>query len=255
MTAQSVSLLGSDSTILGEVSSGSVGRAGVALTRGRFPKSMAWVDPNEDAVLAAQKGDRWLLAAADGHHGFDAARTAMSSIRARMSDVLADDRDGRSVLTALFEHARGQVAESLAAVEEARKDSRTALSVVLVRGREAFVATCGDSSVFLVRPRKVRSVTADSRFLGPRTPAPAVVRLRLRAGDGLAIVTDGFTDFLSQPVEMALGSQMAATDPAQAAQGLVQVAFAGGAGDNVGVVVLLPVDISRWHGRTRQRSA
>lgn len=255
MTAQSVTLLGSDSTVLGEVSSGCVGRAGVALTRGRFPKPVAWVDPNEDAVLAAQFGDRWLLAAADGHLGFDSALAAMSSIRARMSDVLADERDGRAVVGDVFKHAREQVAESLATVADERMASRAALSVVLVRGHEAFAATCGDSSIFLARPRKVRSVTAKSRFLGPQTPVPPVVRLRLRAGDGLAVVTDGFTDFLSQPVKMALHAQMTVTDPAQAAQGLVQAAFAGGAGDNVGVVVLLPGDLSRWRGRTRPRSA
>lgn len=248
MTTDGVTLLGSDSTVLGEVSTGCVGRAGVALTRGRFPKPIAWVDPNEDAVLAAQHADRYLLAVADGHHGFDAALAAIQQIESTVSQVLSDDRDGRTVVRDLFERAREQVAAALTAHEDIRAESRAALSVVLCRGREGFAATCGDSSVFLVRSRKVRSVTSKSRFLGPRTPAPPVVRLRLRPGDGLTLVTDGFTDFLSQPIETTLRAQMAATDPAQAAQGLIQAAFAGGAGDNVGVVALLPGDSARRRG-------
>lgn len=240
MTAQRVRLLGSDSTVLGQVSSDQVARAGVALSRGRFPKPKAWLDPNEDAVLAARDGDRWLLVVADGHLGFDAALAATRAIDALAPDVLSDDRDGRTVVAATIDHARESVAAALSATEEARTHSRTALSVVLVRGDEAFAATCGDSSVFLVRPRRVRSVTAGSRFLGPRTPPPPVVRMRLRPRDAIAVVTDGFTDFVGRATTSTLRRGMAGQGAAQAAHALVLAAFAGGAGDNVGVAVLLP---------------
>lgn len=240
-----VRLLGSDSTVLGEMDAARTGRVGAALSRGRFPKSVSWVDPNEDAVLAAQRADRYLLAVADGHHGFDAALAAIQQIESTTSQVLSDDRDGRTVLGELFERAREQVAQALMPHEDIRGESRTALSVVLVRGREVWGATCGDSSIFLVRSGKARSLTSSTRFLGPRTPAPSIVRRRLRVGDALALVTDGFTDYLSQPVGTTLATAVTAADPAHAAQGLVRAAFAGGAGDNIGVVVLLPGERSR----------
>lgn len=247
MTADTVRLLGSDSTVLGEVSSAEVERAGVALSRGRFPKPKNWVDPNEDAVLAAHDGDRWLLVAADGHFGFDAARAAIGAIETLASETLADDRDGRTVMAATVDRARDAVAESLSTADEARARSRTSLSAVLIRPGEIVAATYGDSSVFLVRRGKVRTLTATTRFLGPRTTLPPVVRMRLRPGDGLAVVTDGFTDFLGRAIASTLRRELAGQEPAQAAHALVLAAFAGGAGDNVGVVVLLP------EGETRRR--
>ncbi len=238
-------LLGSDSTMLGEIDTAHVGRAGLSLSRGRFPKSVPSVDPNEDAVLAAQRADRYLLAVADGHHGFDAALAAIQHVESTSSPILCDDRDGRTVLRELFAQAREQVAQALTSHEDIRGESRTALSVVLVHGREAWGATCGDSSIFLVRGGKARSLTSPSRFLGPQTPTPSVVRWRLRVGDALALVTDGFTDYLSQPVGNTLAGALRDPDPAHAAQGLARAAFAGGAGDNIGVAVLLPGERSR----------
>jgi serine/threonine protein phosphatase PrpC len=248
VTADTVRLLGSDSTVLGEVATADVGgRAGVALSRGRFPKPDVWVDPNEDAVLAAHDGDRWLLVAVDGHLGFDAARAAMSAIGTVAPETLADDRDGRVVVAAIIDYARESVVEALSATDEARRRSRTAVSVVLVRPGEAFAATCGDSSVFRVREGNVQALTPATRFLGPRTPPPPVVRARLRPGDGLAAVTDGFTDFLGRAVEPTLCRELRGKTPAQAAHALVLAAFAGGAGDNVGVAVLLSEGPARGH--------
>lgn len=256
VTAGTVRLLGSDSTVLGEVATAEVGgRAGVALSRGRFPKPDVWVDPNEDAVLAAHDGERWLLVAADGHLGFDAARAAMNAIGTVVPEALADDRDGRLVVAATIDYARKSVADALSAIDEARTRSRTALSAVLVRPGEAFAATCGDSSIFRVRGGKVQTLTPATQFLGPRTTPPPVVRARLRPGDGLAAVTDGFTDYLGRAVGATLRRELGGQVPAQAAQAahaLVLAAFAGGAGDNVGVAVLLPEGPvrSRW-GRSR----
>ncbi len=243
-----VRLLGSDSTVLGEVATAEVGgRAGVALSRGRFPKQDMWVDPNEDAVLAAQDGDRWLLVAVDGHLGFDAARATMRAIASIASEMLTDDRDGRVVVAAAIDCARAWVAEALSATDEARSRSRTAVSIVLVHPGEAFAATCGDSSVFRVREGKVQALTPATRFLGPRAPSPTVVRVRLRPGDGLAAVTDGFTDFLGRAVGATLSRELGGSVPERVAHALVVAAFAGGAGDNVGVAVLLPDCPVRHH--------
>ncbi len=241
MAADKVGLLGSDSTVLGEVASAGLGgRAGVALSRGRFAKQDVWVDPNEDAVFAAHDGDRWLLVAIDGHFGFDAAEATMELMDASAPSTLADDRDGRVVVASIIESASMRVAEALSVTSKARSRSRTAVSVVLVRAGEVFTTTCGDSSVFLVRGSSAKALTPATRFLGPNTPSPPVVRARLRPGDGVAAVTDGFTDYLGRAVEATLCRELTGESPERAARALVVGAFAGGAGDNVGVSVLLP---------------
>lgn len=240
VVAETVLLLGRDSTVFGEVTSAEVGRAGVALSRGRFPKPKMEVDPNEDAVLAACDGDRWLLVAADGHFGFEAALAAMQAIEALAPSLLFDSGKGQAIMIAAIERAREAVATALSGVDDVRARSRTALSAVLVRGEEIFATTCGDSSIFLIGPTRVRQVTTTSRFLGPRTPPPPVLRARLKRAEGIAVVTDGFTDYLGRASAPALCRAMAGGMPAQSAASLVHAAFAGGAGDNVGVAVLMP---------------
>lgn len=256
MTADSIALLGHEVTVLGEVAVGAIGaRAGVALSRGRFPKQGKWVDPNEDAVLAARAGDRWLLVAADGHFGFDAALAAVSSAEANVSRTLGDDRDGRLVVAAVMRRARAAVTDGLSAAGGTRSESRTAFSAVLVRPGDVFAATCGDSSVFRIRGGRIRALTPKSPFMGPNTPTPPVTRTRLRPGDGLAAVTDGFTDFLGNTMAGALCREVAGSTPARAARALVVAALAAGAGDNVGVALLLPAATTghpRLFGRIRR---
>ncbi|MEA3502778.1 MAG: hypothetical protein U9R47_08390, partial [Actinomycetota bacterium] len=78
--AQSILLLGSDHTELGEVEIAELSpHVAVGISRGRFPKGYAHVDPNEDAVFAATDGTTAIIAVADGHHGFDAAEAAIGS--------------------------------------------------------------------------------------------------------------------------------------------------------------------------------
>lgn len=241
MTAGIAQLLGTDSTVFGEVAAMPADRrAGVAMSRGRFPKAGAWVDPNEDAVLVAADDDRWLLMAADGHLGFDAARAAAVAVRRNAMDVLADDRHGQLVVRDVFERARQEVAEALSACDQSRARSRTTLSIALVRPGEVFSATCGDSTIFCTRDRRVRTLTTPSPFFGPRTPTPHVCRTRLRPGDGLAAVTDGFTDFLGPSAAATVARELAGPTPDRAAHALVFAALAAGAGDNVSAAVLLP---------------
>lgn len=209
------------------------------------------MDPNEDAVLVAHAGECWLLVAADGHFGFDAARAALTSAEANVSQTLADRQDGRSVVAAVIGRARAAVNDALSAAEGSRSESRTAFSAVLVRPGEVFAATCGDSSVFRTRGSRIRALTPKSRFLGPDTPTPSVTHSRLRPGDGLVAVTDGFTDYLGAGIAGALCRELSGSRPAHAAQALVATAMASGAGDNVGVALLLPAATAPRRSRLR----
>jgi serine/threonine protein phosphatase PrpC len=243
VTTGTVRLLGSDAAVLGEIASAGLGeQAGLALSRGRLPKVYPSVDPNEDAVLAATGHGRWLLAAADGHFGFDAAAAAIEAVERAVEDVLADEGDGRAALTRVLIGCRDAVAAALARAPDARDRSRTALSLGLVRPGELFAATWGDSAVFWVHGPLATSITSPTDFLGPRARIPAVVRLALHPGDAVALATDGFTDFAAPDTIAALHTAVRAATPTKAADALVRAAFAGGAGDNVGVGVLLPTE-------------
>ena len=78
---QSALLLGSDHTELDEVAIEVVTpNLAIGISSGRFPKGYPHADPNEDAVFATTDGVTTILAVADGHHGFDAARAAITAI-------------------------------------------------------------------------------------------------------------------------------------------------------------------------------
>ena len=80
-TFHSALLLGEDHTELEEVAITEVApNLAIGISRGRFPKGYPHIDPNEDAAYAATDGTTTVLAVADGHQGFDAARAATSAI-------------------------------------------------------------------------------------------------------------------------------------------------------------------------------
>jgi hypothetical protein len=82
-------LLGDQAVELGEVIQAELGSScALALSRGRFAKGYPYLDPNEDACLAATDGHRYLLAVADGHNGFDAARAAITALDAHSENIL-----------------------------------------------------------------------------------------------------------------------------------------------------------------------
>lgn len=232
-------LWGADHTVLGDIATGEVAGAGVALSRGRLAKDYHWVDPNEDAVLAAVGGGRVLLAVADGHHGFDAARAATQAVVEGTPVLLDPQQQPALALAAVLSSARAAVAAALFERDDERSRSRTALSLALVDGDEVHVASHGDTSVLRVGEHGVQSLAAPTAFLGPSTPPPEVVRASLRRGEHVVVASDGFTDFTGRSLAQALARATALGTAAEAARRLVLDAFAGGAGDNVAVGVLL----------------
>lgn len=241
-----VALWGGDHPTLDELAVDALGeRAGVALTRGRFPKPYPHLDPNEDAVLAAAGERGWLLAVADGHSGFDAARAALEAVAAQAPALLDGDgdRDGDGDPTAalqdICEAAIAAVTRTVASAEQSRQASRTALTVALATSRHLHVATFGDTVCVRLRGRRAKTVGAPTAFLGPDSDVAGVQRLRLRPGDAVAVASDGLSDYLGRGWPQRIAALTAdAADPAAAARLLVEEAMAGGAGDNVAVAVL-----------------
>lgn len=132
MTARLAQLLGSESTVLAEVAAQADERAGFALSRGRFPKPAARMDPNEDAVLAVAEGDRWLLIAADRNFGLDAARAATEAIRASAAGDAGRRPRRRLVVRVAFRRARDAVTVALSACDESNGGASAGLWLRLV---------------------------------------------------------------------------------------------------------------------------
>lgn len=236
-----VLLLGSDHTRLGEVAVAELGPSiAVALSRGKFRKGYPYLDENEDAVLAATDGSVSLLAVADGHSGFDAARASVEALDEAIPALLemgTDDPEAAARHGFLL--AREAIAVALAGLEQPRRSSRTALVVCLAGKGRVAVANLGDTVAVLRSGRRARSlVGGSSPFLDPDTSLDELeTRLvRLSRGDQLVMVSDGVPDFLGRRWLRKLGDIGCGVEsPTEFVTVAVETAFAGGAGDNVTV--------------------
>lgn len=235
-------LWGRDHEELGQVAQAALPpRGGIAISRGRFPKAYAHLDPNEDAVLAAYGDAGWLLAVADGHNGVDAAEAALASIARAAPELLASvGMEPGRLLRRLGRGARDAVSERLAGSDGPRARSRTALSLALCTPDAVHTLTYGDTMVAVVGERRVGVASRPGHFLGPSTPTPEVRRARWREGDRVVAASDGLVDFLGRALEDTLVQvSREEGDPASAAARLVSTAGSFGAGDNVAVAVLV----------------
>lgn len=217
-------------------------RTAVALSRGRYPKPYPHVDANEDAVLAACGPAGRLLAVADGHFGFDAARAALTAVAERAPALVGESADPPADgLTETCRAAREAVAAVVAPLEPPRGDSRTALTLALVTGEYLHVATYGDTSCVRERAGRGKAVGEEGwPFLGPEVGTPPIDRVRLRRRDRVAVASDGLTTYLGRDWVARTAAVLAAgSDPRRVVRHLVELAMDGGAGDHIGVGVAL----------------
>jgi serine/threonine protein phosphatase PrpC len=237
---QVAALWGDEHERLGEIATASLEPcAAIALSRGRFPKAYDHVDPNEDAIMVAGGPAGWVLAVADGHNGFDAARAALGAVALEVAPMLATEvGDPAAAVAGLFELARQAVARDLDGLRRPRSASRTALSVALVAGERLCTASLGDTLVVRVRGRRLAEVGQTGPFLGPDTPPPEPRSVELRPGDVVLAASDGLLDFVGATWTERLVEAGRVPDRSAAVRGLVLNAFAGGAGDNVAVGLL-----------------
>lgn len=241
-----VALWGRQHTVLGAVAAEAPApEVAVALSRGEHPKVRPSVDPNED-VAAVVDGERATLAVvADGHGGARPAEAAVATVgkligRDPPPADLADDQ-----LVEVFE-AAAEAALAAAFMTEVPEGSTT-LSVALVAPDRVQWASFGDSAVFVGDPEGLRRLDR---------PRHAFLGYPVRAGDlsgdlssgclargrdcWVVLATDGYTDFAGPKPEQSVRAALTRGSPEAVARGMVAQAFAGGAGDNVGVACVGP---------------
>lgn len=235
-----VSLYGDDHPDLNAVAATELaGSAAIVLSRGRYPKVDPHPDPNEDGVVAAVGPAGWLLAVADGHHGFDVARAALHTVADAADSLLAHDPkpgDVRGVCEAVMEAG----ARAAGRAQGPRRDSDTALSLVVAAGSRLLVANYGDTVVARLRGNRAKVLGEPQPFVRAASEPPQPRRVRLRAGDRVVAATDGVTDFLGRDWPSRIAELTApAVDPLQAVRALPLAAMDGGAGDHLAAALLI----------------
>lgn len=240
-------LWGSDHTQLGEIATvAPAPHVGLAISKGRLEKAYRHTDPNEDAVAAVIDQDASLLVLADGHNGFLSAQTAVREVlRAFGEGPLALDIADQTLVD-VFHAAHRAVVRRTGQPDCPTPESRTTLAVALVGPDTGRWASMGDSAVWaLERDRAHLLSRPESRFIGyPMDRASLSMSLQagavaLKHGDAMVLASDGFVDF-TDPPDLAVAAAFAkGSAPERIAHTLVQMAFQGGAGDNVSVAVAL----------------
>ena len=233
-------LWGSDHPALGSVAvTGVDGEAAVALSAGLHPKPYPHLDPNEDAVLAAIGWRCRLLAVADGHNGFDAAAGALRGLR-RELDRLDAVGEPDAALDAFADAALLGVREALKRADPDHRRSRTALSLLISVGGRVHVRQWGDTAALHVRASKARLLASPAPFLSPQGEQPRRATVAVRPDDLIIAASDGLSTYLGNGWVRRVGAMVAGVpDLEEAVRGLVDAAFTGGAGDHVGLGIMV----------------
>ncbi|MFN8525391.1 MAG: PP2C family serine/threonine-protein phosphatase [Chloroflexota bacterium] len=218
----------------------------------------------EEAVFAEPATSRrartggWLGIVADSGSARPAAMAASKLAIMAAADAFylagddaADERDAGAAIVDAVKMANGEVYRAARRSPE-RAGMATALTAMVIRGPDLFVAHVGDARACLIRDGRVFRVTRDdSDVSAPVQPAvergaagtrhlgtyPQIVvdfaQGRLKAGDCLMVGSDALFRLLPDADVIALASQV----PQRAAEALVEQAVARGAPDSVKVVV------------------
>jgi len=225
--------------------------AGVALSYGAQPKHWSPGAPNEDAVAAVAGPDATLLVVADGHNGYESVPPAVNTLLGSLGADPPGDQLSDGEVVDLFCKANDAVCEVTDCPPEPAKPSRTTLVLCLLSGSRLQWASFGDSEVFVAGPAGARSLGSPKlKFIGYPMDREAVSAsldrgvVNLDVGGWVVGVTDGFVDFVDRPgariADLISRVDDEGVAPAHAAEALVHLAGAGGAGDNVGVALARP---------------
>lgn len=214
--------------------------AALALSAGRYPKAVPALDANEDCVVGVSGPGATVLAVADGHVGADAATAAVDAVAAHGRQLaVGPPHDPRRAMIDLAESAADAVDDARRGVSGDRRDSATALSVIVLLKRSVWTFTYGDTAVVRIRGERARLISRTGPFLVGAGATPKPRRERLRAGDYVVAVCDGVIDYLGRdwPVEVARRVTAAAT-PAEGAEAVLLAAMDGAAGDHLSCAVV-----------------
>ncbi|MBK9036917.1 MAG: serine/threonine-protein phosphatase [Myxococcales bacterium] len=240
-------------------------------------------DHNEDALFVDPGGRFFIVADGMGGHAAGEVASAMAvetvrkTLEAAVSLVEAfvqrPTDNARKALVQLLQSAvlaAHQAVFQRGAKEADKAGMGTTLDVVLVAGREAFVAHVGDSRTYLVRDGKAAQLTTDHTVAevlvieGKLTIEEALVspyrtvlvnaigvaadvgvemaHLQLREQDQLLLCSDGLHDYFLVEQEIA---DMLGADPAEAAIAkMIDAAKERGGHDNITGIIVTVVDLT-----------
>jgi PPM family protein phosphatase len=224
--------------------------------------------PDDEDVLAT-KGS--FYAVADGMGGHAAGQIASeialkTTIRAYYADPSPMVEDS---LRSAIQQANGLIYDAARAISE-RNGMGTTLTVLVIRGDEAFIAQVGDSRCYRVRNGRIAQLTDDHSWVNEQVKrgaltleeaemspfknvitrsignAPSVdvdvFTEELEAGDQFLLCSDGLSNEVTAE---EMRDAMKTSSPSQAAWDLVNLALEHGGSDNTTVLILKITDISR----------
>jgi serine/threonine protein phosphatase PrpC/DNA-binding transcriptional MerR regulator len=215
-------------------------------------------DGNEDAAYA----DDRLLAVADGARGPGGAAASNAAIDA-LRALKTADLPGAELLTLLA----GAITDAERAVRAVGSDGHrpvTTLTALLRHGSQLALVHIGDTRAYLLRGGELSPLTQDHTWVqtqvdqgrlnrdeaathprrallvralgaaGPQVEADLALRTAL-PGDRYLLCSDGLSAVVDRDALHA--GLTSATDPEQAAQAMIDLAYAAGAPDNIACVV------------------
>lgn len=221
---------------------------------------------NEDTVMCHRLTavDGWLLGVADGMGGHAAgdvaSQTAVEIVQDYVDSEFTPDGEARSVLGAAIDEANDEL-RALRAADPSRGEMGTTFVAALVTDDGVTVANVGDSRAYLVDD-EINQVTTDqtvvhdlvergsvsetdaadhpqrhvlSQALGPTNDVDPDFHAVTLAGRTLVLCSDGLTEEVSDRTIRTI--VMEASDPAAAANQLVDRANENGGSDNISVVI------------------
>jgi serine/threonine protein phosphatase PrpC len=229
-----ISLLGRDFPELGPVGlvTNRLGGA-LAISRGRFPKPYPHVDPNEDAALLVHTRSGVMIAVADGFNGSAASELALEALSKSADLLVVEDTDA-------FDSAIREWVRTLTVELRRVAPSSTCLALIAVRDRACHVASFGDSSAFRASENEVLVGPTELPW-PPGLAKPGLVDVPFtahfarEAGERVAVVSDGITNFLRDPTRIPAWLAEA-PDDTSAVRRIAEAALESGAGDNLAVV-------------------
>jgi serine/threonine protein phosphatase PrpC len=225
------------------------GLAAIAISRGAHKKRYSYTDPNEDAVAMIGDGPQSrILIAIDGHNGSISSRIAMNFLSTRLSSHELPEITEEFIVE-LFTEVSRAIRQATRADGAEQPESRAAVSIAFLSGSRLQWAAMGDSPIIAVEGGNGRVLTKpEHRFVG-YSDDEANHRDGLQTGstelaprNWVIVATDGYSDFAKVPSTTGaanVGAVLARGDVTADtyARALVEAAFAGGAGDNVGIAL------------------
>lgn len=253
-------LKGRDVVSIGKVVDAGSSQVGVALSRGGAEKNYAFLDANEDAVLALSHQGGLMLAVADAHSGSTAGEIALDWLMDHCTELFfpmsLNDWAARTkrCFSAIDLAICGQN-------ESSGFQSQTTLVVAMILPdkRQMYYAGLGDSHLMAFRDEDPQWLLGQAgnqeQFLGNSLQKERVVQAQLRTGvtklapqtavtlatDGLSTPGIGFNAPLVAVGEVVskARSQDARKLARQIATAVCQTQAHNASGDNIGIAVAL----------------